>query len=65
MLSSIVGIETEFDGELIYQSLVARLPCKPDPDEPLAKMKELMATVEMALLYEEPIDEEDEDSDSY
>ncbi len=64
-LMSIVGIETAFDGEQIYQSLVARLPCKPDPDELLAKMERLMATVELPLLYTDPNDDEDEDLDFY
>jgi hypothetical protein len=62
-LLSIVGIETNLDGEPLYQSLAARLSCKPDPDELLAKMQKLMAAVELPLLYMEPNDDEDEDED--
>jgi len=64
-LMSILGIETKLDGEPVYQSLVARLANKPDPDELLAKMQRLMATIELPLLYTEPNDEEEEDLDSY
>lgn len=64
-LLSIVGIETAFDGEPIYPSLIGRLSCKPDANELLAKMERLMGTVELPLLYTEPNDEGAEDSDSY
>jgi hypothetical protein len=64
-LSAMLGIETAFDGELIYPSLIGTLPCEPDPNELLAKMQRLMATVELPLLYTEPNDEEEDDADSY
>lgn len=64
-LASIVGIETEFDGEPIYLSLVGRVSCKPNPNEMLAKMQRLIATVGLPSLYTEPNDEEDEDEGSY
>ncbi len=64
-LLTIVGIETRFDSEPIYQSLIGLLPCRPDPDELLEKMQMLMATVELSLLYAEPSDEEEEDAEFY
>lgn len=64
-LLSIIGIETRFDGEPIYSSLIASLPCRPDPDGLLAKMKELMGSVELSLLYTEPNDVDEDDADSY
>jgi len=64
-LLSILGIETRFEGHPIYLSLVGRVPCTPDPDELLAKMKDLMATVELPLLYTEPNDDLGVDADSY
>ena len=64
-LLSFLGIETRLEGHPIYPSLVGRLPCRPDPNELLAKMKVLMATVKLCLLYTEPNDELEEDADSY
>jgi len=64
-LLSILGIETRFEGHTIYPSLVGRVPCRPDPNKLLAKMKVLMASVELPSLYTEPNDELVEDADSY
>jgi len=64
-LWSILGIETALEGHPIYPSLVGRVPCRPDPDELLVKMKKLMATVELPSLYTEPNDDLEENADSY
>ncbi len=59
-LARIVGIETRLDGQCPYPSLVGKARRQPDPNELLKRMKMLMTSNEVKLLYTEPSDGEGE-----
>ena len=57
-LLEVLGIRTKLEGHPIYPSLTGRMRRRPDPDDMMAKLKDLLATTEVRLLYTEPNDSE-------
>lgn len=49
-----LGVETEFAGNGVYESLVGQLPARPDPTEFYAKIEAMLKETDLELFWREP-----------